>query len=56
MCSVCHSVQETGGPHEGPNLVGVVGRKAGSQPEFTQYTPALKASGSPGASRPSTSS
>jgi len=45
MCGVCHSVQKTGGPIEGPNLVGVVGRKAGSQPDFPRYSPALKASG-----------
>jgi cytochrome c len=44
MCSVCHSVQKTGGPVEGPNLVGVVGREAGSQPDFTKYSDALKAS------------
>ena len=44
MCGVCHSVQPTGGPHEGPNLLGVVGRKAASEPEFTKYSPALKAS------------
>jgi cytochrome c len=44
MCSVCHSVQKTGGPTEGPNLLGVVGRKAASEPEFTKYSPALKAS------------
>ena len=44
MCSVCHSVQETGGPNEGPNLIGVVGRKAASQPEFNKYSAALKAS------------
>jgi cytochrome c len=44
MCSVCHSVQETGGPIEGPNLLGVVGRKAGSEPNFTRYSAALKAS------------
>ena len=44
MCSVCHSVQKTGGPAEGPNLLGVVGRKAGSEPGFTKYSPALKAS------------
>jgi cytochrome c len=43
-CSVCHSVQKTGGPIEGPNLLGVVGRNAASQPEFTKYSPALKAS------------
>jgi len=45
MCGVCHSVQETGGPNLGPNLLGVVGRKAGSEPDFTMYSPALKDSG-----------
>lgn len=45
MCGVCHSVQKTGGPVEGPNLVGLVGRQAGSQPNFGKYSPALKASG-----------
>lgn len=45
MCSVCHSTQVSGGPIEGPNLIGVVGRKAGSQPEFGKYSKALKASG-----------
>jgi cytochrome c len=44
MCGVCHSVQKTGGPTQGPNLLGIVGRKAASEPEFTLYTPALKAS------------
>jgi cytochrome c len=44
-CGVCHSVQETGGPNQGPNMIGLVGRKAGSQPEFTMYSPALKAAG-----------
>ena len=43
-CSVCHSVQKTGGGIEGPNLIGVVGRPAGSQPDFTKYSMALKAS------------
>ena len=45
MCNVCHSVQKTGGPGEGPNLWGLVGRPAGSQPDFTKYSTALKASG-----------
>jgi cytochrome c len=45
MCGICHSVVPTGGPNQGPNLIGVVGRKAGSQPEFPLYTQALKASG-----------
>jgi cytochrome c len=45
MCGICHSVQETGGPNSGPNLLGLVGRKAGSQPDFHGYSPALKDSG-----------
>jgi len=45
MCGICHSVQETGGPTQGPNLLGVVGRKAGSEPQFPGYSPALQASG-----------
>jgi cytochrome c len=44
MCGVCHSVQKTGGPAEGPNLLGLVGREAASQPDFTKYSTALKAS------------
>jgi cytochrome c len=44
MCGVCHSVQQKGGPVEGPNLIGVVGRPAGSQPDFAKYSDALKAS------------
>jgi len=44
MCSVCHSVQKTGGPAEGPNLLGLVGREAASLPDFTKYSAALKAS------------
>ena len=30
---------------EGPNLIGLVGRKAASQPAFSKYSEALKASG-----------
>jgi cytochrome c len=45
MCSVCHATTPTGGPTLAPNLLGVVGRPAGSEPGFAQYTPALKASG-----------
>ena len=45
MCAVCHSVQSKGGPAEGPNLIGLVGREAGSQPAFSKYSKALKASG-----------
>ncbi len=42
MCGICHSVQKEGGPKPGPNLLGVVGRKAASEPGFTGYSPALK--------------
>jgi cytochrome c len=40
-CSDCHALQ---GVHQGPSLVGVVGRKAGTLPGY-DYTPAMKASG-----------
>ena len=44
MCGVCHAVTESGGPTEGPNLLGLVGREAASEPGFHQYTDALKTS------------
>lgn len=44
MCGVCHSVQKTGGPVEGPNLLGLVGREAASQADFAKYSAALKTS------------
>jgi cytochrome c len=44
LCIACHSAStEPGGSVVGPNLVGVVGRKAASVKEFAMYTPALKA-------------
>ncbi len=43
MCTACHS-RDAGAPQRmGPNLRGVVGRKAGSNPGF-DYSPALRAS------------
>lgn len=43
MCTACHS-RDAGAPQRmGPNLRGVAGRKAGSNPGF-DYSPALKAS------------
>lgn len=43
MCAACHS-RDAGAPQRmGPNLRGVVGRKAGSNPGF-DYSPALRAS------------
>lgn len=41
-CSFCHGEGGVGG--QGPTLIGVVGRKAASVPNFA-YSPALKASG-----------
>jgi cytochrome c len=43
-CGICHSTETTGGPALGPNLRGVVGRKAGTHPEFHMYSPALTGS------------
>src|SRR5215469_2330322 len=40
QCSQCHTI---GAMNQGPNLAGVVGRKAGTSPGFP-YTPAMKAS------------
>ena len=43
-CALCHSSNKGGGNKIGPNLFGVVGRKAGSYPGFS-YSTALKKSG-----------
>jgi cytochrome c len=43
-CGICHSTDTSGGPVLGPNLRGVVGRKAGSEPTFQMYSAALPAS------------
>jgi len=34
QCGTCHTVEHGAAPRQGPNLAGVVGRKAGSQPGF----------------------
>lgn len=44
MCSACHSRQAGAPQRMGPNLQGLVGRKAGSSEGFA-YSPALQASG-----------
>jgi cytochrome c len=41
-CVGCHAISCN---RLGPKLVGVIGRKAGSVPDFASYTPALKNSG-----------
>jgi cytochrome c len=44
QCSMCHKVEKDGGNGVGPNLHGVVGRKAGQVVGFS-YSEAMKASG-----------
>jgi cytochrome c len=43
-CAICHSNTKTGGNKIGPNLFGVVGRKAGTYPGFS-YSSAMTSSG-----------
>jgi cytochrome c len=43
-CAFCHSNTKTGGNKIGPNLFGVVGRKAGTYPGFS-YSSAMTKSG-----------
>jgi cytochrome c len=43
-CTLCHSPAKGGGNRLGPNLFGVVGRKAGTFPGFS-YSAAMKNSG-----------
>jgi cytochrome c len=43
-CAVCHRVEKAGGNGLGPNLFGIVGRKAGTAADFP-YSPAMKNSG-----------
>jgi cytochrome c len=40
QCGTCHTVEHGAAPRQGPNLAGVVGRHAGSVPDF-KYSPAL---------------
>ena len=40
-CGTCHTAEKGGGKRQGPNLFGVVGRKAGTLPGFT-YSDALR--------------
>jgi cytochrome c len=43
-CSICHSDTKGAPAKIGPNLFGVVGRKAGTQPNFS-YSAAMKSAG-----------
>ena len=39
-CGVCHAIEKDAAPRQGPNLLGIIGRKAGQVPEF-KYSEAL---------------
>ena len=41
-CASCHDISQTASPKIGPNLAGVIGRRAGSLPGYA-YSPAMKA-------------
>ncbi len=43
-CAICHSATKGEGNRIGPNLFGVVGRKAGTVPDF-YYSSAMKSAG-----------
>ena len=43
-CGTCHVAVADAGPRQGPNLFGVIGRRAGSVPEF-KYSPAFTTGG-----------
>lgn len=44
VCAACHGTSANAPPGLGPNLFGVVGRKAGTAPDY-DYSDAIKASG-----------
>jgi len=43
-CGICHGVtNEPGAPALGPNMAGLIGRKAGTREDFATFTQAMKA-------------
>lgn len=46
-CKACHTFDESGKSRMGPNLYGVVGRKAATYPGYN-YSPAMKKAGADG--------
>ncbi len=44
QCAACHTITADGKDGLGPNLVGIVGRKAGSKPGYA-YSDGMKAAG-----------
>ena len=47
QCATCHTITKGGKDMTGPNLHGVIGRKAGAKPGYT-YSAAMKAYGASG--------
>ena len=45
QCALCHTINRAGPNRYGPNLFGMVGRRAGSAPDF-QYSTAFKSTAS----------
>lgn len=41
QCAICHTVEKGGDNRLGPNLFGIIGRKAGTAPDYA-YTNAFK--------------
>jgi cytochrome c len=42
-CGTCHTLANDGSKKQGPNLFGVLTRKAGTQADYTKYSDGLKA-------------
>lgn len=43
-CIACHTLDGVGASRYGPDLRGVMGRQAGTNPQFKHFSPAMKAS------------
>ncbi len=44
-CASCHTYKDNGKHRMGPNLFGIMGRKAGTVAGYTRYSDGMKASG-----------
>ena len=43
-CMACHTIERNAAHKVGPNLYSIIGKRAGSDPTYTSYSPALKSS------------